>query len=255
MEALYQQELFVPISLCDREGKLAPEAAFSLFMDLASVHAQLLGVGAEDMLRRGLFWLTVKTKVRFHRRPKLMERVSVSTRPLAPEKIRSVREYRIEQDGAPLVEGKTEWAVMETASGKIHPMADVFPGDLELAKEPAFPAPFSRIDPDFSGAEALGSFRVRSVDVDIGGHMNNVAYLRAVFGVLSSAELAAMPKREIEIIFRAPCFEGEELRVLRRVTPGGWDLTALRPDGAPAVLIRAAGEALAPQGTSKTAAE
>ena len=97
MEAYYQQEMYVPISLCDREGRLSPVGAFTVFMDLASIHADLLGLGAADMIQRGLFWLTVKTKVRFLRRPRLMERVTVSTRPLAPEKVRSIREYRIER--------------------------------------------------------------------------------------------------------------------------------------------------------------
>ena len=239
MEAYYQQEMYVPISLCDREGRLSPVGAFTVFMDLASIHADLLGLGAADMIQRGLFWLTVKTKVRFLRRPRLMERVTVSTRPLAPEKVRSIREYRIEQGEELLIEGKTEWTVIDAATGRIRPMTEVFPAELELAKTPRYPDPFARVDPNFSGQRELGSFRVRSVDVDIGRHMNNVAYLQAVFGTMRSEELADFPKGEIEIVFRSPCFEGETLRVFRRDTVEGCELAALKQDGAPAVLIRA----------------
>jgi len=239
MEARFDSQLRIPISLCDREGRLSLWGAFSVFMDLAAEHAQQLGVGAEDMMNRGLFWLTVKTKVRFVRRPAMMETVCVSTRPIAPERVRSVREYRMAQDGRILIEGKTEWAVMETGTGRIHPMADVFARELEMAPEPAFAAPFARIRPDFSGAEPVGSFTVRSVDTDIGGHMNNVAYLRAVLGVLSSEQVRALPQGELELVFRAPCFEGETLQVLRRQIPEGCELGVMRPDGSAAVLIRA----------------
>ncbi len=242
MEAQHQYTIPVPISLCDWEGRLSAAEAFTLFMDAAAIHAQQLGVGADAMFAKGLFWLTVKTKVEILDRPRLMEPVTVRTRPVAPEKVRSIREYRLERDGELLVRGKTEWAVIEAATGRIHPMRDVFPEGLELAPAAEFDAPFARIDPDFTGAELLGTYRVRSTDVDIGGHMNNAAYVRAVFGLIGTKARGTMPQRVIDVIFLAPCFEDEELTVLRRTSPGIWDLAVLRPDGRPAVLIRAAGE-------------
>ena len=239
MEASYQYDISVLPSICDLEMKLSLADVFGQFMDIASLHAERLGVGADAMLSRGLFWLTVKTKVHILRRPRLLETVTLSTRPIFPDKVRSIREYRLEQRGELLAEGKTEWAVVEMANGRIHPMADVFPEGLELAPAPRYEAPFCRIDPDFSRAEVLGVYRVRSVDIDLGGHMNNVAYLRAVLGLLPSAELRTFPQGEIEATFRASCFEGEELTVRRRLTADGCELAVCKPDGKPAVLIRA----------------
>ena len=239
MEAKLQYEMTILPSICDLEMKLSLADVFGQFMDIAAAHAQQLGVGADAMFARGLFWLTVKTKVHILRRPRMLETVTLSTRPIAPDKVRSIREYRMEQGGELLIEGKTEWTVIETASGRIHPMADVFPAGVELAAAPRYEAPFCRINPDFSDAERLGSCRVRSTDIDLGGHMNNVAYLRAVLGLLDSKALKALPQREIDVIFRAPCFEGEELTVLRRITDTGWALCVRKPDGSPAVLIRA----------------
>lgn len=233
------REMTVLPSDCDREMKLSIPDLFAWFMDIATLHAEALGVGAGGMLARGLFWLTVKTRVRIHRRPRMLERVTLSTRPLAPEKVRAVREYRLEQDGVLLADGKTEWAVIETATGKLHPMTDVFPAELELATEPADPTPFARILPDFSDAEELGQYTVRSTDIDLGGHMNNIAYLRAVLGVLSGEELARFPQGTVEIVFRTPCFEGNTLTIRRRKTETGCELAALLPDARPAVLIKA----------------
>ncbi|MBQ1371539.1 MAG: hypothetical protein IIY70_01280 [Oscillospiraceae bacterium] len=239
MEAQMTRELIVLPSDCDREAKLSVPDLFAWFMDVATLHAQSLGVGIDDMLARGQFWLAVKTKVHILRRPRMMEPVSLFTRPLAPEKIRTIREYRLEREGELLAEGKTEWAVLDTNTGKLCPMAGIFPAELELAKEPAYPVPFARLNPDFSEAEPVGQYTVRSTDIDVGGHMNNVAYLRAVFGLLSGKELEQLPCRELEIIYRSPCFEGDTLSVRRRRTEGGWELAALLPDGKPAVLLRA----------------
>ncbi len=239
MEAQLTREITVLPSVCDREMKLSVPDLFAWFMDIATLHAEALGVGADAMFARGLFWLTVKTKVRILRRPRMLETVSCSTRPLVPERVKAIREYRLEKEGELLAQGKTEWAVIDTGSGRLCPMAGIFPAELELAAEAAYPAPFARIKPDFSGAETLGSYTVRSTDIDLGGHMNNVAYLRALLGTLSGEELARLPQGEVEIVFRSPCFEGERLIVLRRETETGWELAALKTDGTPAVFVKA----------------
>ena len=238
MEAQLSRQLTILPSMCDREMKLSIPDLFAQFMDAAALHADALGVGADAMFARGLFWLTVKTKARILRRPRLLETVTLTTRPLIPEKLRSIREYRLEQDGALLAEGKTEWAVLETDSGRLHPMADVFDSAVELGREPAYLAPFARIRPDFSEAEAIGTYAVRATDIDMGGHMNNIAYLRALLGVLPGPALAALPQGEVEIVFRTPCFEGDALTVRRRPTETGWELAALKPDGSPAVFLK-----------------
>ena len=238
MEARLSRELTILPSVCDREMKLSIPDLFAQFMDVATLHAERLGVGAQAMMAKGLFWLTVKTKVHILRRPRMLETVTLSTRPLVPERVRAIREYRLEKDGELLAEGKTEWAVIEIASGKLCPMAAIFPPELELATESAYPAPFARISPDFSGAETLGSCTVRSTDIDLGGHMNNIAYLRAAFGVLPAEELKAMPQGGVEIIFRSPCFEGEELTLARRLTDTGWELAVLKQNGTPAAFLK-----------------
>ena len=239
MEAKLSRELMILPSACDQEMKLSIPDLFAQFMDIATLHAEQLGVGADAMFARGLFWLTVKTKVHILRRPRMLETVTLSTRPLVPEKVRAIREYRMERDGELLAEGKTEWAVIDTQTGRLCPMAGIFPQGVELAAEPAFPAPFARIRPDFSEAETLGTYTVRATDIDMGGHMNNIAYLRAVLGVLTGDALKTMPQRELEISFRTPCFEGDVLTVRRRQTETGWELAALLEDGTPAVFIKA----------------
>ena len=238
MEAKLSYDLTVLPSLCDAGLKLSVPDLFAQFMDIATLHAEQLGVGANALVSKGISWITVKTKVHILRRPRLMETVTFSTRPLVPEKVRAIREYRLEKDGELLAEGKTEWAVIDLATGRPRLTEGVFDAALELATEPAYPDPFARIRPDFTDGERLGTWRVRSTDIDFLGHMNNIAYLRAVFGTLSSKELKALPQGGVEIIFRAPCFEGEELSLVRRLTDTGWELAIIRPEGTPAAFLK-----------------
>ena len=179
MEAQLSRSIPILPSVCDAQMQLSIPDLFAQFMDIATLHAEALGVGADAMFARGLFWLTVKTKVRILRRPRMLETVTLSTRPLVPERVKAIREYRLEKEGELLAEGKTEWAVIDTGSGKLCPMAGIFPPELELAAEPAYPAPFARIRPDFSEAETLGSYTVRSTDIDLGRSEEHTSELQS----------------------------------------------------------------------------
>ena len=79
--------------------------------------------------------------------------------------------------------------------------------------------------------EEVGRYVVRSTDIDIGHHMNNVAYLRMLFGAFTCAELAARPIREAEIAYRKECRQGEELTIRRKVTETSWELAVIKPTG------------------------
>ena len=223
MEQVFEQELLVAPSLSDCTGALGYHDAFSVFMDIASVHAQKLGVGLDDMARRDQFWLTVKTQVCFFERPGIMERVTVRTWPEAPGRLRGDRSYQILRGDDVLIAGKTEWAVLNTKTNQLVPMDGVYPKELSFDRGSACPEPFARI-PDTFDSPVCGRYTVRSTDIDVGQHMNNTAYLRSILGFLSCGELHDRPIRRIDAAFRTPCYEGEVLEMQRREFDAGLDV-------------------------------
>ncbi len=226
MEGIYEKEYPVVPSVCDAEGRMSYQSAFACFMDIASQHAEVLGVGYEDLLRRGIFWLTLKTKIVFLRRPRLGEITRLSTYPEVPGRIRCNRRYEMRRGDEPLLYGRTEWAAVEFGTQRMLQACEVYPASVRFPQLSAFDAPFRHIPDRFDGAEDYARYTVRSTDIDVGGHMNNTAYLNAMIGSFSVQELKAMPIRSIDAVFRAPCFEGDEL-IWRRVhTARGLDLCA-----------------------------
>ena len=127
---IYEQELIIAPSITDADGKLGYANAFGVCMDIAAIHAESLGLGLYDLSRRNLFWITVKTQLRFLERPQMMERVLVRTWPEQPGKLRGNRSYQILRGDSILISGKTEWAVMNTKTGQLSPMVDVYPVDM-----------------------------------------------------------------------------------------------------------------------------
>ena len=75
----YEMRRQIGPSICDASGKLSHAEAFGLFMDIASFHAEQIGVGLGAMAQKDLFWLTVKTQVNFIRRPRMLQNVTLES--------------------------------------------------------------------------------------------------------------------------------------------------------------------------------
>ena len=230
MQPIFEQNILIPPSACDYSGRLGYAGAFAMLMDLATEHAEHLGIGLAAMKAKNRFWVTVRTKIIFHERPAVSEAVRLITWPEKPGAVRCNRSYEIRRGDKLLIAGRTEWAVMNTEANAIAPAADLFPADLDYVSGSSVSEPFVRIPARFDGTEPFASYTVRSTDIDLGGHMNNAAYPRALFGAFSAKELEAMQARSIDLIFRAPCYEGEKLDFYKKESEGVTDLRIARGD-------------------------
>ena len=239
MNEIYEKPVTIRMSQCDFSGRLGPSQALDLCMDLAGEHAAVLGNGVPAMRDRGLFWVAVKTLLRFGRMPGIGETVTLRTWPETPGRMRCDRDYLLLAGDEVLLEGRTEWTVLDAATGGLHAMRDgVYAPDQTYSAARALDGPFHRFTGAFEG-EPFARYTVKSTDVDLAGHMNNVAYLRMLLSLQSIAARAAHPLREVELHYRSACYEGNELLLRRRAADGAEELQAARADGEVILLARA----------------
>lgn len=236
MEAKLEKRLKILTSMCDNTERLSIPYTFALFMDLAAEHGTNIGVGADDLAEKGLFWLTVKTKILFHKRPKMMSEITASTWPEVPGRMRCNRDYMLSDENGILVEGKTEWAMIDMQSGRLHKTIDAYPEELEHITYKVCDTPFLRISEDFEECEEISAYTVRSTDIDLGQHMNNAAYATVLFGAFSCKEITELDPKEVEIVFRSPSYEGETLSIRRRSTESGIEIGMIKADGKAAAV-------------------
>lgn len=229
MDNFLKNSFIVLTSDCDAEGLLGIRNIFDRFMDLAAEHAAHLGVSYYDMLERGCMWVAVRTRVRLYRRPKLGEIVTAETWPGKPGLAKSDRFYRIMHDGELLAEGRTEWTAQDLRTGAVRRTDSYGWPDIALRDEVLCGEPFTRFKRIKAGDTT--HYTVGSMDIDTGRHMNNVAYIRMLLGVFSTAELAAMDMREVEISYRRACLEGERLTIRRVRTDDAWMFQVEKDDG------------------------
>ena len=230
MQAKYSRKFFVNASNCDFTGCQSVDNIFDLFMDTSGEHATELKINADDLKKDGLFWIIAKTMVRFYERPRLYDLVTVSTWPEAGAGYRCFRSNTIEKDGEILVACRQQWAVISAADGKARNVADILPADLIYLDERAVDEDFYHITGDFPN-EPFAAYKVRSTDIDFVGHMNNVAYIRALETIYTTKQWRELDPYEIEISYAASCHEGDELLFTKRENSGKTEILAYLEGG------------------------
>lgn len=215
----YEKEIIVNPSRTDFSGKLGVSSCFDLFMDIANEHADKLGCGLSSFSEKGLFWLTAKSRIRFYRRPSICETVMLSTWPETASGTKCIRNYQLKKGSEILAEGKTLWAVLDINSKRPIDIRKVYPDVWELKDDSFHPGEFSEIHIDET--QKFAEYRINSGDIDLGRHMNNVAYIRALLKTKTTEELKTFSPSEIEIHYKSPCYEGDLLEFSKSVDDSG----------------------------------
>ena len=203
---------------------------YALFQNISVTQSKLFKYDASVLTPKGLFWVTVRSRVRIYRRPAVHEEVDFSTWPEEPDRIRGRRNYTVTKEGELLIEGTTEWAVLDRNTNRLYMINKLYDPDFEFCREKVLPESFYRFTGEFP-AEPFAEYRVRSIDIDFEGHMNNVAYVRALFGLFSRAELEKMAPKEIELYYKVSCYEGDRLLWYKRPGEEGLELCAKLENG------------------------
>lgn len=235
----YSRDLIILPSMCDGNSRLSIPAAFDLFQDTATLHADHFDIGPAGMNRRNYFWIISKTVMHLNRLPVMMDPVEARTWIQPADRAKCERDFAVFSGEEPLLTVRSIWAVMSHDTGRIVPMAGLYPEDIVFDEPVPGDLEFTRAGKNFDGAECIGEYTIRSVDIDLGGHMNNVNYIRAMLGCFSTEEIMSMDIHDIEVQYILQSYEGETLTFRCRTGPdGAREIGAMKNDGKAAFLAR-----------------
>ncbi len=204
----YSTDLTLYNSYFDANDKLSLKSILSIFQDVASIHAEEIGVGFSDMLARGFYWVLVRIKIDVIKMPFPNQKVKVLTYPLEKGRIDFDRELKItSMDGETLITGISKWCIIDTATRSLKRTDGVnYVG--EYCAEKIYEEPFNKILLPESEFDFKLSHRVSFSDLDHNWHMNNTNYASLVASASESKEFS-----HFEINFLSECKLGDELNV------------------------------------------
>ena len=223
---------------CDSLMRLRTEACFMSFQDVASRHALFLGIDDFSLLEKdNALWVVSKTKIKINRLPRWNDEISVRTWPMGAEGVRCNRCYQIINDGEVFINGITEWVIIDATSRTLRKVESTsYPNDIEWIKEKSIEEKFRRFKDDFTEDDFVYKRLVRSGDIDVTHHTNNVTYITMLLDTFSVKELESMTLKDVEISYLNESLEGETLSIYRKKTDEGYLFKITKDNGKNAVM-------------------
>lgn len=231
----YTRDIKILPSMVDRNEKLRLVDALDLFEDTATLHAENFDIGPAGMDARNYFWVITKIRIHVDGLPRIMDALQLNTWIQAPDRASCERDFSFTSGDEQLIYGRSIWAIISRDTMRLVHMDEIYP-KVEFDVAPPDDRPFARINKNFDEAETIGEYTVRSVDIDLGGHFNNVNYVRAMLGCFSVEEIEAMNIKEMELNFIHQTYEGETLTYKSRKTDDGIEVGAINSEGKPVFL-------------------
>jgi acyl-ACP thioesterase len=184
-------------------------STFDFFQEAAISHAEVLGVGREDMKSSGQAWVLSRLSVFWERRPLYGQTVTVRTWPRGAEKLFAVRDYDIrDAENRSVVRARSGWLVLDMERRRplrVQQMMDRLPLN---GSENAF----SASSPALAAREHLvrsGERRAAYSDVDYNGHVNNTRYVQWIQDLADPALLEDAEQLRFDINYLSEVKPGE----------------------------------------------
>lgn len=211
MNRIWQNNYTLRAGDFDCFNRIKPSAVLDLFQDAAGQHAEALGVGFEDMLKRGFLWVVTRVKFEIITAPERYQTVLIKTWPLEPNRINYRREYGIEDlNGNLLIKGSSEWVVLHSTERRFLSVPDLYPFSDNFHDEKAFEGKIGKIrnfEPDSNPYKITPAF----CELDINGHVNNIKYADFVLDAVNPQSTDVL--KTFQIDYRKEVMQGTSLNV------------------------------------------
>lgn len=214
--AVYNKEYEIDVSHVDFRGKLKLSSLFLYFQDVATLHADNLGVGMKQMQEvYEALWVLVKMRVDIKRYPLWGERITVETWSEKPRKLEFIRNFLVKDiQGNILASAVSSWVVIDINTRRlkrVEPIFSVYPE--ETRKRP--------IDCKLGGFQPKGPLEMvykRPVgysDIDVNEHLNNSRYIDFIMDCFSLEKHRNYSVESIEINYKNEAFAGDTITLFK----------------------------------------
>ena len=214
----------------DRYGHLQPVTVLDICQDVATLQAEHMGIGRDDMMQNGVFWAIIRFKYEIMREPEHFQVVHVRTWPHTPTSFSFLRDFLIsDQDGNVLVKAASEWVLMDYQTRKFAKLKDHFDGSYDYCEDRAFYAKPRKIASFEDGNRPAFMVVPSFSDIDLNGHVNNARYPGFVVNALNPGPENAI--RTLQIDYRHEALPESPLTVHTLVQDGTVLSKGVREDG------------------------
>lgn len=176
MEKVFGQGYFLTPAECNPQGRMPITLLINRLIEVATLHANQLGIGFASLVDRGETWVLSRVAVEMRRYPRWNEHYRVLTWVCSINRLFSERDFEIiDGEGEVLGHARTVWAVMNTNTRQVADISRMeWVRELIPDKECPVAKP-SRLRP--LTAFESSPYRFTYCDLDFNRHVNSSRYI------------------------------------------------------------------------------
>jgi len=219
---VYQKRYQVGLGDIDFRKKLKISALFNYFQDIASLHAENLGVGIDSLMNNhGVTWVLTRIRVDLERIPVLGEDLLIETWPQPPGKLEFDRDFLVrDASGNELARVVSTWVIMDIAAREIKKTETITRNYPFNPRGRAIDCRLGRFKA-FSTPEVAYQRVIGYSDVDINEHLNSSKYIDFIMDCFSLEEHRRHDIRSLEISYLNEALSGDRLTMYKDLAASG----------------------------------
>ena len=172
---MYEKKYHLGTSEVDANFKLRLSSLFLMMQDVATEHAEIVGVGFSETVEKGQFWVIIRYSVSIDKYPEYLEDIIVRTYPGDDKKFIFPRYFEVEDShGNIVVRASSTWCVLNKKERSV--VLDPFNGKVLPCEHRDGEEPLpSKILP--KEKHLVEERKVRYSETDLNAHLNNTKYI------------------------------------------------------------------------------
>ncbi len=211
MEAAYRKKHTIQVSDVDFSRKLKLSTMFVYFQDMATEHAERLGVGRDILQNDNLIWVLTSARADIERYPVWNENIFIETWPLKPDKVNFERDFLVYDENNDIIaRAVTNWVIIDINSRKLKRSKAINSEFPDAGRERSIDCSLGRINANVNMSEAY-SKTVGYSDIDMNEHLNNSKYLDYIMDCFSVEDHKNYFTKSIEVNYIHEALPGDTI--------------------------------------------
>lgn len=206
---MYTYEMNAGYSVMDESLCMTVPAILDCFQDAAIFESENGRINVEYLYSRHIAWILSSWQIVIDRRPRLNERIRISTAPYDFTNYVGFRNFCVfGEDGKLIVRGASIWTLIDTE--KLCPIRLTQELQESYTFEPKLEMDYAPRKIVLLGdANVQDQFRVRKFQIDSNRHMNNVEYVRYAMETLPEGTAF----KELRVEYKKPARYDDEVLI------------------------------------------
>ncbi|WP_326910978.1 acyl-[acyl-carrier-protein] thioesterase [Sedimentibacter sp. MB31-C6] len=218
MESICRKNYKVEVNDVDFNQKLKLSSLFMYLQDMATIHAERLGFGRNNLQNYGVIWVLIRAKVDIIRYPKWNEEIAIETWPQQPNKIEFERDFIVyDSKGDIIARAVSSWVIIDIVNRKLKRSKLINPAFPLIDRERALVCQLGKLKAN-GILEPIYKKTVGYSDVDMNEHLNNAKYIDYIMDCFSLENHKKYFVQSIEIDYIHEALPGDSILLSKDLT-------------------------------------